>query len=104
MSGEFRWSNGGYFYSVLEMGLDDGEGRHEISKLLYAVYQAAAPLERACAWVEACDSGPPELTIASAKHGAEMITAMRALETYLRNQQELVERVTRDVLNREPCT
>ncbi|MDA8119158.1 MAG: hypothetical protein M0Z85_03720 [Gammaproteobacteria bacterium] len=95
MSGEFRWIGGGaYFHNVLDYHLDD-PGSQELSRLLYALYKAAQPLEHACAWVEACDSSPPELTVAAVRHGNEMIRACENLVAYIQAQQDLAARLIR---------
>jgi hypothetical protein len=96
MSGEFRESSGYYFHSQLENV--EPEGNEILSKLLYRVYKAIAPLEHATAWVEAGDSVSSECIVQAALSAFAVRDACRKLITYCDDQEALAKRLIEDTV------
>lgn len=95
MSGEFRYLSSNFLWATLSDAADE-PGKHEISKALAAFYAALAPVETACAWYEASDSGPSHPTITLQYEWARVQTAFDALQGIYRRDAELI----RDLLRR----
>ena len=99
MSGEFRWVGSNHFHSVLE---DISEvGQEELSRVLYELYKALLPLERACAWVEAGDSSPSACVIAAVNEGVMVINRCEQLVDYIQRVQKLSRDLIADKVRRE---
>lgn len=88
MSGEFRESGNGYLWMDLD-NVDD-KGHEELSQILFDVYKALAPLERACAWVEACDSHRSRIVLEAIQEGPKVKNAIRRLNSFLDDNERLV--------------
>jgi hypothetical protein len=93
MSGEFREVSGYFLHSVLDDVSDPGE--QPLSQLLFDLYVALRPLERACAWVEAADSTPDSLFVASFENAPEAIRACGKLITHLEGVRDAGQRLLR---------
>jgi hypothetical protein len=98
MSGEFRWVSGGaYLHSVLvNIAVDSEPGTHEVSRALHKLYAACAPIERACAWVEACDSSPPHIRIELMRHGHDLKAACHEVLRLIHENDQLIDALLRE--------
>ena len=98
MSGEFREIYGpNFFYSALE-AVEDA-GRHRVSQALFNLYKAIAPLERQCAWYEACDSGSYVVTLSAHKNFQSIELACAELRRVLGEESDLVTNIVREKIN-----
>lgn len=94
MSGEFREINASFMWEALEQAADE-TGHGEIAKALAILYKAIQPLEQSCAWHEASDSGPAEVTLACVEDGPAIKTAALALIGIIDQQRDLVRDIIR---------
>lgn len=94
MSGEFRESAGYYMWAVLD-NIDD-PGHEELSQILHDLYKALAPLERACAWVEACDSSRSRIVLDAIRESPKVRAAVKRLTVFLDENERLVSDIVRD--------
>ena len=95
MSGEFRELSGcSFLWRALEEWGEDGN--HEVSKALARLYEAVAPVEKACAWAEACESGPGYPYLELLKNIDDMEKAVRELKLISHRIGDVVESTLRD--------
>ena len=94
MSGEFRWIERAYMYGALEQAASE-VGTEPLSKALTALYAALKPLEEACAYVEACDSGPDHITLTCHREKRRLQAAVREVMAVVGRECDLVESVVR---------
>lgn len=102
MSGEFRWCERGHLHSVLEYYASAERGEQPLSQALADLYAAIQPLEEACAWVEASDSGPSNITLACHRHRAALIAATNKVREIVSEQAALVDEIVRRGLESPP--
>jgi hypothetical protein len=98
MSGEFREASGYYFHSLLESVEPEGDQR--LSKILYSVYKALAPLENAAAYVEAGDSCESECIVQASLSAPAVREACHALIKYCNDQEDLAQRLIKNSLTK----
>lgn len=87
MSGEFRelYGRASFLWCALADADELESGRHDVSICLQDIYRALAPIERGCAWFEACDSDASAPVMALVEHWPALSTAIKRLDN-LRGQ------------------
>jgi hypothetical protein len=99
MSGEFRDTHGYYFHSQIASAGEEITCRSEISAALTKVYAALAPVEGACAWYEACDSGPSYPVLTLQEQWSAIEAAFQALKGIRDADRNLIEGLLRNKLS-----
>jgi GTP-binding protein LepA len=69
---------------------------YEVSRALHKLYSACAPIERACAWVEAYDSSPPHIRIELMRHGHDLKAACHEVLRLIHENDQLIDALLRE--------
>lgn len=102
MSGEFCGAGNGYFHWYVKDAADEHKGgTYEITRLVGGLLEHLAPVLRAAAYAEACDTGSDYLIEETIQHVEPMRLALLALDGYVSPFRSLMERAAREALRSE---